>query len=159
MKHLLKPVFLMFFSSGIVYSQKDVMTTGGGGTGAGGSITYSIGQVAYETASSPSGTVSQGVQQAYEIYTVGIDNYANIVLGVSVFPNPTADQLNLTVVNHPTSGNLAYALFDLSGKLLGSAAITMESTTISMSDLPVASYFLRVSADSREIKTFKIIKN
>jgi hypothetical protein len=54
---------------------------------------------------------------------------------------------------------LLYQLFDISGKLLESNTIVANSTTIKMEQLATGNYFLKVSQNNKEIKTFKIIKN
>ena len=48
-------------------AQEAVSAAGGNASGSGGTASYTIGQVAYTTNSSASGTITQGVQQPYEI--------------------------------------------------------------------------------------------
>ena len=52
----------------IVFSQNNNVSTGVGGKGSGGSIEYSVVQVDYITTFINTGTISQGVQQSFEIY-------------------------------------------------------------------------------------------
>jgi len=76
------------------FGQTSVNTSGGTVSNPSGSVSYSIGQVAYESISNASGSVSQGVQQAFEIATLMLtENTFNFSL--TAFPNPTQSFLTL----------------------------------------------------------------
>lgn len=138
-------------------AQTSVNATGTNASGSGGTVSYSVGQVVYTTNTGTNGSVAQGVQQAYEIFTVGIkETELNIFL--TVFPNPTTDYLTLSIDDFEIS-NLSYQLYDMNGKLLQNEKITGNQTSIVMSNLVPANYFLRVIHGNKEVKTFKIIKN
>ena len=133
----------------------------GGGTtsGSGGSVSYSVGQVVYTTNSSGFGSVSQGVQQPYEISVVtGLEEAKDIILSYSAYPNPVTDYLTLKIEDYEYE-KLSYKLFDSNGKLLESTKVTGNETTILMTNLIPSVYFLKVVKGNIEIKTFKIIKN
>jgi len=145
------------FSLSTGYAQEAVTASGGDGVGAGGSVAYSVGQVAYTANSGTTGLVSQGVQQAYEIFPVDTkETDLNVVL--SVFPNPTTNELILQIA-HFNNKKLFYQLFDSQGKSITSSQITDNQTIIKINDLPAAIYFLTISQNKRQIKSFKIVKN
>jgi hypothetical protein len=139
-------------------AQSGIHSSGNNLSGAGGSVSYSVGQVFYTTNTGSTGTVAQGVQQPFEIQVVlGVEQF-EIKLNAKVYPNPTTDVLNLSVGNTETVG-LSYQLFDFSGRLLADSKIENEETAIQMSRYPRANYLLSVIQDNKTIKTFKIIKN
>jgi len=140
-----------------VDAQENINSTGGKATGTGGTVTYSVGQTVFNTSSSETGTVMEGVQQPYEIFiTTGIE-LATISLDLKVFPNPTTNILNLIVENE--ENELSYQLFNIDGKILQSEEINSKETKIELLDLKQSSYFLRVIEKDQIVKTFKIIKN
>ena len=147
-----------YILTGIVsYGQTSVVTSGGSVSNNSGSISYSIGQVAYQSVSNSSGSVSQGVQLAFEITTLSLEeNKFNFTL--NAFPNPTTENLNLRVGNYKQE-KLAYKLIDLEGKVISEAPLLSEETTIDMKQLPVATYFVEVHNEGKKVQTFKIIKN
>jgi len=55
---------------------------GGNATGQNGRVSYSIGQVDFITVSGSGGTVTQGIQQPYEIFVVGVEDNQDIRLEV-----------------------------------------------------------------------------
>lgn len=139
-------------------AQTSVNTTGGNASGDGGSASYSVGQVMYQTHIGTNGSVAGGVQQAYEISVVtAIEQAKTINLSVTAFPNPTTDFLTLSIREFKLSG-LSYQLFDMSGKLLLYEKITSSQTQIVMSQLVSASYLLVVKQGNMGLKTFKIVK-
>jgi hypothetical protein len=148
-------------------AQQATVAAGGTASGNGGTVSYSIGQVVYTTATGSNGSVAQGVQQTYEITAVtGIEEAKGIRLEVSVYPNPTTDHLTLNV-GASTSLNdqpMSYKLYDMNGKIIETKKIVEENTTIVMSNLLPATYILTVvktmdEKSTQEIKTFKITKN
>ncbi|MCZ8196416.1 MAG: T9SS type A sorting domain-containing protein [Flavobacterium sp.] len=141
-----------------VHSQNAVVASGGDATGTGGKVSYSVGQIAYTYASGTNGSVNQGVQQPFEISTLGNDNFPNIVLEMSVYPNPTANNVTLKISDFSTE-NLSYQLFDIAGKQILSEQVANSVTEINMDNLNSAIYFLIINNQNKIIKTFKIIKN
>ena len=146
------------FSLSTLMAQETIPATGGNASGSGGTASYSVGQVVYTTNTGTNGSVAQGVQQPFEIQVVtGIAEAKGINLEVSAYPNPTTDYLVLKVENYD-KGNLLYQLFDMNGKLLENKKITGNETSIVMSNLVPATYFVKVTEGNKEIKTFKIMK-
>jgi len=158
MKH--KKIFMsaafLLLGLGGLHAQESPTAAGGEGTGAGGTASYSVGQVVYTTNRGTNGSVAQGVQQPYEISTtVGI-NETSINLEMSVYPNPTTNYLTLKVEDN---SNLSYQLYDLQGKVIENKKINSNSINISLEEKPTAAYFLNVINNNQIVKTFKVIKN
>ena len=140
-------------------AQTSVNAAGGKATGGGGTVAYSVGQVVYTSNTGTNGSVAQGVQQAFEISVVtGIEEAKGINLSVSAYPNPTTDYLTLEVKDVELL-NLHFQMYDMNGKLLQIEKITGNQTSIVMSNLVPANYFVKVIQGNKEVKTFKIIKN
>ncbi len=141
-----------------IEAQESINSSGSNSTGVGGSAAYSIGQVVYTTNTSSSGKVAQGVQHAYEIYTVGIKE-TNLNIFITAYPNPTMDNLSL-LINEHNNEKLSYQLYDAESKLLKSAQIVTKQTEINTSYLPSASYFINIiDQENKKVQSFKIIKN
>ena len=160
-KKQLKLSALLMLGLGLtgLQAQESINATGRNASGSGGSASYSVGQLAYTTNTGTNGSVSEGVQQPFEISEVtGIEEAKGINLSVSAYPNPTTDYLTLSISEFEIS-NLTYQLYDISGKLLQSEKITGNQTNIVMSNLVPANYFVKVIAGNQLIKEFKIIKN
>ncbi|MEX1003480.1 MAG: T9SS type A sorting domain-containing protein [Crocinitomicaceae bacterium] len=158
MKHKKIKLSVLLLGIGITaQAQQATTATGGDATGSGGTVAYSIGQVVYTTNTDASGTVSQGVQQPYEIFTVGIKE-TELNISLSVFPNPTANNLTLEISDY-NNQKLSYQLFDMQGELLSNGQVTAQQTQISTANLPSATYFINVvNQENKKVQSFKIIK-
>ena len=157
----LKLSAVLLFGLGLtgLQAQETIPATGGNASGSGGSASYSVGQVIYTTNTGTNGSVAQGVQQPFEILVVtGIDEAKGINLVVSVYPNPTTDFLQLKVESEKLK-DLSFQLYNMQGKLLQNKKIEGNETSIVMSNLVPATYFVKVTEGNKAIKTFKIIKN
>jgi opacity protein-like surface antigen len=144
--------------AGLAQAQESVNASGGDATGSGGTVAYSIGQVVYTTNNGISGSAAQGVQDVYEIFTVGIEG-TTLDISLTAFPNPTTDNLTLQISDF-NNEKLAYQLFDIQGKLLSNGQVTAEQTQINTSRLPPAAYFINVvNQENKKVQSFKIIKN
>ena len=157
-----KSKYYVAFLCGIVavcgYAQESVVSSGANLSGTGGSVSYSIGQVCYSTDKSAGGSVAQGVQQPYEIQVLlGLDEY-EVNLQARAYPNPTINELHLTLGNLNPKG-VSYRLFDIRGRLLASGELESEVTIIAMTQYPRSQYLLSVAQDNKILKTFKIQKN
>ncbi|MDO9187002.1 MAG: T9SS type A sorting domain-containing protein [Bacteroidia bacterium] len=155
-------VILMFclvsFGLGSVVAQENTDAMGGMLYGPAGTVSYSIGQIDYETATGSGGNITEGLQQPYEIMILSGIEENDINLTFSLFPNPTADLVVLSVQNSVPL-NLTCSLFNIEGKLIEKREVNSSQTTITMSDLANGAYLLKVLRKSTEVKIFKIIKN
>jgi hypothetical protein len=153
-------IVFMFFELSVskVQAQQLTNTSGADAKGTGGTVNYSVGQIAFTSATGFGGSENQGVQQAYEIFILGTENFPNINLTMMVYPNPTTSIVNLKIDDYML-GSLAYTLFDMQGKQSESKKIIQDETQIQMENLAPATYFLYVVDNNKFLKTFKIIKN
>jgi hypothetical protein len=143
--------------AGLTQAQEAANTSGGEATGTGGAVSYSIGQVVYTTNTGSSGSVAQGVQQSYQILTVGNEE-TTLNISLTLFPNPATDYLTIQISNFDNE-KLTYQLSDLNGKLLSFGSITGRSTLINMSSMPTATYLVNIlNQENKTVQLFKIIK-
>ncbi len=150
---------IAFFAVFTIHAQETIVASGGDATGISGSSSYSIGQSVYSTISSENISVSQGVQNAYEILEIVNEKDAIASqLQFTAYPNPTTDMVYLKTENIGTS-ILLYQLYSLSGQLLSNDTFTENTASITMKNFPHGTYFLKVISNEKTIKTFKIIKN
>jgi len=158
-----KILFLFTLSCALVIStfgQSAIVPVGGTASGSGGSATYTIGQPAIQRVQNGGTYIIEGVQQPYEIQTVGVDNHPGITLEAIVYPNPTRNVVHLRIRNYeiPAEG-LTAQLYDNNGKLLRMFDVTELETEIDMNTYPSATYQLRVLDGKSLLKTFKVVKN
>jgi len=149
---------LLFCSSFNLYAQNNTVTSGGQASGTGGSVSYSVGQIAYSSTSGTNGSITQGVQQPFEISAVTSIRNIGIDLKAQIYPNPSTDQLILSI-NTQEYKNLRYILVDSQGKTMTSDRINQNAQKIDVSKLSNGTYFLRVLSNKQQLKTFQIIKN
>lgn len=152
-------ILMLYYFTASIYGQNGIPASGGNSSGSGGTVSYSIGQLFFNTHTGSNGTSTQGVQQPYEISVViGIEESNGIILNFSAFPNPTHDALTLKINNYNKS-DLSYQLFDLKGNILEFKNIKGGEAIIYMGTYTPGIYFARVVRKNLEIKIFKIIKN
>ena len=150
---------IMLLSVMFAQAQTTVTASGGEALGSGGTVSYTVGQVTYQTHRGTNTSVAEGVQQPYEISVVtGIEEAKDIKLLVSAYPNPATDYLTVKVENYETA-NLQYLVFNINGELLQKVKCAGNETNINIQDYSTATYFVKVIDRQKEIKTFKIIKN
>jgi hypothetical protein len=149
-------LLMTFLSTAYFFGQENNVSSGGNGTGTGGSVSFTIGQVDYFELSGVGGSASSGNQIAFEVYTTSLDELINI--RTFVYPNPTNNFIVLSFSETPKN-NLIYKVTDASGKLLKEENISLKETKISFVNQDNGAYFLSVFEGQKEIKHFKIIKN
>ena len=162
-------LILPILCTSAAFAQETVSSAGGNATGGGGSVSYTVGQVANTTNTGSNGSVAHGVQQAFEISVLTtVEEAENIFLEWTAYPNPASDFLKLSMKNPESSGlsidNLSYRLYDSNGKLLLNENLDGFETTVTMVGLQSGIYILKVTeslgkASKKELKTFKIIKH
>lgn len=139
-------------------AQQAVPASGGNASGSGGTASYTIGQVAYTNNSGSGGTVTQGVQQPYEIFVLTSKDLKGIEIVCTAYPSPVTNYLTLNI----EGGDLIkyfVTLYDMTGKILLNKQTEGSLTALYMENLVPAPYILKVAdLHGKEIKTFKIIK-
>lgn len=140
-------------------AQSAIVPAGGTATGNGGSVTYTVGQIVDQRAVGGDKYMIEGVQQPYEIQTVGQNEYPGITLEAVVYPNPTHNTIQLRISNYDIpEGGLIAQLYDPHGKLLENHTISDAVSQFDLSSYASATYQLRVMNGKQLLKTFKIVK-
>lgn len=138
-------------------AQSNTVSAGGDCTGAGGSASFSVGQVDFIAIDVAAGSAYLGVQQPYELFeTNSLDE--NDQFSLSIGPNPVNGLLTL----HSTQAvpvQTYFILHDEAGKMLCTHPIVNENSSIDMSAYAAGMYFLNILSAEKTINTFKIIKH
>jgi hypothetical protein len=150
-------LLFVLFAAFTIRAQDALVASGVQASGAGGSVSYSVGQGLYTTNTGSTGSLVQGVQQAFEIITLSNPELTAVTLFAVAYPNPTTDKIVLSLGNVDLTA-LSYVLYDLSGRLVLNALVQEFKTEIAMQNLPLGVYILKVNKNNTELKTFKIIK-
>ena len=139
-----------------IQAQNNTVSAGADAEGSNGSISYSIGQVIYTSATGINGSINQGVQQPYD-YDV-ITGIEHTEIDLSLYPNPTLGQVNLTIVDSRTQ-EYSMSLFDATGRLLLQTSKLNELNSFSMESYAAGAYTLSVFKKEELVKSFRIIRN
>ena len=138
-------------------AQEAVLSSGQDLSGAGGTVSYSVGQVVYTTNSNTNGTVSQGVQQTYDVSVTYLHESIE-QQSFSVYPNPVSNNLMLNSELKEQSG-LSYDLHGINGALIDRSSINNNAQPINMESLESSTYILTIKMNNTPIQTFTIIKD
>jgi hypothetical protein len=163
-KFLIFTLFIFAMCQAELNAQSAVSASGSVALGSGGSVSYTVGQIAYSFYSDKAYSVTQGVQQPYEIsITTSLGGANAITLTCEAYPNPVKTDLTLYIENY-INENISYSLIDEVGKLVDFGKINLKRTIIPMDKYVEATYYLKVeqAADKsspKKTKVFKIIKN
>jgi hypothetical protein len=68
-------------------------------------------------------------------------------LDFTVYPNPVKDNLNIQLPTGTIKANVS--VFDMSGKLIRNAAISIQNTKVDVSDLSTGVYILKLNSDGK----------
>ncbi|WP_103068153.1 T9SS type A sorting domain-containing protein [Aquimarina sediminis] len=150
--------FIVLILSGTrVLSQESAVSSGGNATGTGGTSSFTVGQVFYNTTLNEVGSIIEGTQQAFEIEVLSNPELDGIQLNVSTYPNPTTDRLTL-LINLVDLVHISYYIHDIHGKLITKSPVKGNISTILMGTYAKGTYILSLKDRSNTLKTFKIIK-
>ncbi|WP_158850603.1 T9SS type A sorting domain-containing protein [Algibacter sp. L1A34] len=158
MKHkntIMSTAFIILGLGGLS-AQETIPASGGDASGSKGSSSYTVGQMVYTT-NSGSGSVTQGVQQSIEFFTLSNPELTTVNLTAITYPNPTSDYLVLAISDAKLTA-LSFKLYDLQGRTVAQGQVNQSTTQIDMQSLALGIYVLKVNQNNQELKTFKIIK-
>ncbi|SDB50937.1 Por secretion system C-terminal sorting domain-containing protein [Flavobacteriaceae bacterium MAR_2010_188] len=152
-------VLLLGLGLSTVQSQEAFPASGGNASSSSGSVSYSVGLMVFKTISGSDGSVTQGVQQPFEIATtLELEEFQGNKLNLYAYPNPTIESITLKADIADTN-DLSYQFFDITGRLLMNRKLQDNETNIQVSNIAPATYFLKILQNNKEVKIFKIIKN
>lgn len=141
-----------------------VIAAGGGyfeNSGAGISISFTIGEVAYTTLTSGNFILTQGFQQG-NLFTTSIDKPVNAVNDIAVYPNPATDYVKVRIDIPNLSGKATYDLHDITGKKVITKEFNVETSVpveLSLSDIRPGIYLLKVYvAKENLVRVVKLVK-
>ncbi len=148
-------LFVSLYGSLTIKAQEQISTAGSNIQAGSAEVSYTIGQIF--TSIDSNGTISEGVQQPYEISVVSKIKNPKTEISVETFPNPTSDKLNLKV-NVAIYENLVYSLYDIKGVKIQAGNIIQKETIVDMSKLKKGTYLITIQLSYKETETYKIIK-
>lgn len=151
-------IMVLFCATQLVNAQETIPVSGGEASGAGGEVSYTIGQLVYINPTTAAGSLNQGIQQSFEFVTLSNPELTAVTLKAVTYPNPTTDFIILALKDANLTG-LSYVMVDLLGRLVTKGMVATSETKIGMKNLPIGVYILKVQQGNKKMKTFKIIKN
>ena len=159
-KSIIIVLFFITCKTYIAHAQSGVVSSGGRASGSGGSVSYSVGQTNDISIKNNVRTVTQGLQQPYEIFVVEEDSIIgkDFQITATAYPNPASAYLKLRI-DEGKIEDLYYKIFDEQGRLISQQKIVDKLTTISLNELGNSLYFVKVYKSIFLMKAFKIIKN
>ncbi len=143
-----------------LYGQQNTTALGGEASGIGGTLSYSIGQIAYTTADGATGSINQGVQQPY--LQIMVSNQESLgSVSIRLFPNPSSSNTIIALddfSSYPDLASFRYQLFDVYGTFLWAENIQSTLNQIQTTQLISGMYILKVFYKNQPLKTFRFIK-
>jgi hypothetical protein len=126
-------------------------------------MNFTIGETVIGNLSAGTTLISQGFQQSYPINEITdpsqTGDFEMINTNVFLYPNPVTDKLNLLCTTETESNEITgMKIYDVYGNCVRIVNIQGNTTTIDLSDLPEASYVIRIIAGNEIIGTCKITK-
>jgi hypothetical protein len=136
-------------------AQADVVGCGGNVSGASGSVSFTVGQVAAVAYTGTSGSMQEGVQQAY--LNPNTSTQEAVDLPLILGPNPTTGALLLSLGTAPPHP-LHYLVIDGTGRTVLSGGPIGQVTHLSVEDLAAGTYRLLLHDDGPFLAFIPFVK-
>lgn len=150
---------LLLCPTGGAFAQSGFVTSGHTVSNAGGSVSYSVGQLDCAYINDTNGTINEGLQQPFEWFIItGLYDHANNpAIELNLYPNPASNHIVIQVTDFQQP--MEYLMYDAQGKAIRSGKISEKETRLSVENLHDAIYFIRIWSENRSASTFKIVKS
>ena len=150
MKHI---IIFCLIATQHAFSQHSIVSNGGEANGAGGTASYSIGQVFDFTTFNSSFSIQEGVQQTYKVNTDGLLEMSTDLF--SIYPIPTSDFITIELKSKDFE--FEYYVISTEGSLADKGIVNSQNSTINLVDLKTGEYHIVCKSDKQFFKS-KIIK-
>lgn len=153
-------LWLVFCLAQPAHAQQAIVTTGGDLYTTSGSVAYSVGQVAFTSPANEVGSISQGVQQPFQLSIVGISELHWVSM-FELYPNPANQNLYLHATGSEQTMKLSAfqaRIFDMLGNLVATQKLQDDVNMISVSALPTATYFIQIWQENTFIQSVSFSK-
>lgn len=151
-------VIILMYSANLTFAQENINVAGGDSKSQSGSVSYSVGQVFYNSVSGSGFEINEGIQQPFEVYNVSSVDELSYNELIDVYPNPTQGKLTIELQELDLN-MLDCQVYDIKSNLVKNIKINSVKTDIFLDELTSGAYFIYVKQDGKTIQTFKIIKN
>ncbi len=141
-----------------------VLATAGGyykNTGAGLSLSWTLGEPAYTTFTSSDMVITQGFQQG-NLFGTNLEEISTDVTDIRVYPNPVSDEVIIAVTLPNIKGRTMVEVYDIAGRMVKSTSAVMvghEPYKLDVSKLQPGIYLLRVATETpAAVRVVKLVK-
>jgi hypothetical protein len=138
------------------YSQTSLNSGGRYFKNSSNSISFSLGQLNFQTITNIGASQIQGVQQPFEINELSLKSKDSQKISVKLFPNPTSDIIVIIIEDRRDIEYIG-SLLDHTGRKLTGVQINNNNATINMTQLPKGLYILKILSINKE-SSFQILK-
>lgn len=94
----------------------------------------------------------------FVVSVVGVDDYPDITLSATIYPNPTTNYLTLSLSDNYELTGLECRIFDANGKFLDRKTVTEFRTELDLTRYAIGTYFVNLYRAKQLMKSFKVIK-
>lgn len=129
-----------------LHAQNTINSSSGNGISSDGNMSYVVGKINF----------IQPQEDSTNLITRL--NSPQATASVTAFPNPTVDQLTLTVDRYDWSA-LSYEIRTLQGVLVSTNNLTGISTNVNVETLPSSTYLINIFNNHNLVSNLTIIKN
>lgn len=134
-----------------------IANAGGYGENNGILVSWTLGEVATATLIDDTIILTQGFQQPSDTVIVNVVELSYDDIIVKIYPNPIQNDLIVEVFEFPPVP-LFISISDPAGKTLIEQKLTGLTTSLDVSNLPSALYFIQLSDGKSWMKAVKIVK-
>jgi hypothetical protein len=149
-------LFVCTFCVSQTFAQHNLGAGGTSSTTASGSVSFSLGQVAYTTSANANGSAARGVQQTYPELDIRVPEHAEL-FAYSLYPNPNRGVVFLQL---PEAGNTVYQLYmhDLGGRLIAVQKLPGGLSQLDLSTFASGAYTAQLYIEDAYQAHFIIMK-
>ena len=147
-------LFMFSFVGFQLMAQSSTVCSGGEGSGPGGSVSFSIGQLVVESTIDSEGSISPGVQQTYESASVYVNEslFDNTLV---LYPNPTTQFIEMDFGKIFTGQVM---IFDAAGNVILNQNVNTIECRIDAAGWSSGLYMVHVVKDNESVAVHSVLK-